>query len=131
MYISKAQRNIKHVIDMNNKSMQDIKHKWERDKQSQTRENYFKIRAHLLYVPAFNTMKDFHNKRSHKITRRCNTYNELSQELLDPQEQHTQAHLLVKAAPLTTSQYKGWNTCNHFSWSQKQVSQIRIPKGWI
>ena len=32
----------------------------ERDEQSQTRENYFEVRAHLLYVPAFNIMKDFH-----------------------------------------------------------------------
>ena len=32
----------------------------ERDEQSQTRENCFEIRAHLLYVPTFNSMKDFH-----------------------------------------------------------------------
>ena len=32
----------------------------ERDEKSQARENYFEVRAHLLYVPAFNTMKDFH-----------------------------------------------------------------------
>ena len=44
-----------------NISMQDInKSERERDEQSQTRENYFEIRAPLLYVPAFNTMKDFH-----------------------------------------------------------------------
>ena len=28
--------------------------------QSQTREICFKLRAHLLYIPAFNIMKDFH-----------------------------------------------------------------------
>jgi len=32
----------------------------ERDEQSQTQENCFEVRAHLLYVPAFNTVKDFH-----------------------------------------------------------------------
>ena len=56
---------IKHKLyqvykDEHNKNMQNIKHKWERDEQSQTRKIYFKIRAHLLYVPAFKTMKDFH-----------------------------------------------------------------------
>jgi len=84
---------------MENKSMQDIKHKWERDEQPQTSENYFEVRAHLLYVPAFNTMKDFHYNRSLKITQCRNTYNDLPQELLDSQvshlfsqEQHMQAH---------------------------------------
>ena len=51
---------IKYVIYMNNKSMHDIKHKWERNEQSQARENCFEIRAPLLYVPAFYTMKYFH-----------------------------------------------------------------------
>jgi len=61
IYINLAQRNIKHIRDMNNKNMQDIKHKWvERDEQSQTQENYFEVRVHLLYVPAFNSMKDFY-----------------------------------------------------------------------
>ena len=45
---------------MNNISMQDIKTEVrERDEQSQTRENYFEVQTHLLYIPAFNTMKDF------------------------------------------------------------------------
>ena len=60
LYINLEQGNIKQIRDMNNKHMQDIKHKWEIYKQSQTREICFKVRAHLLYVPAFNTMKDFH-----------------------------------------------------------------------
>ena len=70
---------------------------WEqvRDReQSQTRENYFEVRAHLLYVPAFNTIKNFNYNRSHRITRRRNTYKEFPLELLDslvpllfPQEQ--------------------------------------------
>ena len=59
-YISiEAQGNIKHVKDTNNNSMQDINTN-ESELQSQTWENYFEVRAHLLYVPAFNTMKDFH-----------------------------------------------------------------------
>jgi len=57
--------NVKHKIyqaykDEHNKNMQDVKHKCERDKQSQTREICFEVRAHLLYIFAFNTMKDFH-----------------------------------------------------------------------
>ena len=56
-------RNIKQVKYINNKQMQDIKtceREREKDEQSQTREICFEIRAHLLYVLVFNTMKDFH-----------------------------------------------------------------------
>ena len=57
IYIYEAQGNIKHVKDINNNSMQDIKtqseRERERDKQSQTFEICF-------YVPAFNIMNDFH-----------------------------------------------------------------------
>ena len=42
--------------------MQDIKTQVREREQAQTWENYFEIRAPLLYVPAFNTMKDFHYK---------------------------------------------------------------------
>ena len=42
--------------------MQDI-NKWEIEReQSQTWEICFEARAHLLYIPAFKTMKDFHYK---------------------------------------------------------------------
>ena len=58
-YIQLSTKYIKHIRDTNNKHKQDIKHKWERDEQWQTQENYFEIWAPLLYVPAFNTMKDF------------------------------------------------------------------------
>ena len=64
----------------------------------------FRGSSHLLYVPAFTTMKDFHYKWSHKITRCHNTYNELPQKLLDPQvshlfsqEQHARTRKLVEA----------------------------------
>jgi len=61
IYINLAQGNFKHVKDTNYNSMQDINtSEREKDEQSQTRENCFEIRAHLLYVPAFNTIKDFH-----------------------------------------------------------------------
>jgi len=61
IFINLAQENIKHVKDTNNNSIQDINtNERERDEQSQTQENYFKVRAHFLYVPTFNTMKDFH-----------------------------------------------------------------------
>ena len=54
-------RNIKQVKVTNNKHMQDVKPSVrEREKQSQTRRICFEVRAHLLYVSAFNTMKDFH-----------------------------------------------------------------------
>ena len=47
--------------EINNISMPNINtSESERDEQSQTRENYFEVRAPLLYVPAFNIMKDFH-----------------------------------------------------------------------
>ena len=95
------------------------KHKWERDEQSQTRENCFEVRAPLLYVPAFNTMKDFHENRSRKITQCRNTYNEFTLELLDPQvpnlflqEQHTQAHKLAEVATLHRAPTKTRNKTN-------------------
>ena len=54
-------RNIKQVKYINNKHMQDIKiSERERDEQSQTWEICFEVRVHLLYVPVFNTKKDFH-----------------------------------------------------------------------
>ena len=48
---------IKQVMNMNNKSMEDINTS-ERE-QSQAREICL-VRTPLLYVSAFNTMKDFH-----------------------------------------------------------------------
>ena len=50
--------------DESNISMQDIKtsERQREREQSQTREICFEVRAPLLYVPAFNTMKDFHYK---------------------------------------------------------------------
>jgi len=81
----------------------------ERDEQSQTQENCFEVRAHLLYVLAFNTMKDFHYNQSRKIIWCHNTYNEVPQKLLDPQvphlsqqEQHTRTHKLADVAISTT-----------------------------
>ena len=43
----------------------------------------FEVRAPLLYIPAFNTMKDFRYKWSHRITRCRNTYKVFTLELLD------------------------------------------------
>ena len=46
--------------DKDNMHKQDI-NKWETEReQSQTREICFEVRAPLLYVLAFNIMKDFH-----------------------------------------------------------------------
>ena len=54
-------KNLKHIRMLIIKACKIYKHKCvrERDEQSQTQENCFELRAHLLYVPAFNTMKDF------------------------------------------------------------------------
>ena len=109
--------NIKHVIvstkiinmqDINRSELREmINHKHER----------FRGLSHLLYVPAFTAMKDFHYNRSCKITRYCNTYNGLPQELLDPQvphlfpqEQHTRTCKLVEDATSTTPPNKNLNT---------------------
>ena len=60
IYINRVQIYLAYK-EINNISMQDIKIQVrEKDEQSQTQENYFVVRAHLLYVPAFNTMKNFH-----------------------------------------------------------------------
>ena len=72
---------IKHIRDMSNKHKQDIKTNERQREQSQTPEICFEVRAPLLYVPAFNTMKDFHYKRSHRITWCRNTYNDFTLEL--------------------------------------------------
>ena len=96
--------------DESNISMQDINTR-EREierEQSQTLEICFEVRAPLLYVPAFNTMKDFHENRSHQTTRYRNTYKEFTLELLDslvpllaPVRTNTpQARKLAEAAPL-------------------------------
>ena len=63
----------------------------------------------MFYVPAFNTMKDFHyNDPARSLG--ANTYNELPQELLEPQvphlfpqEQHTRTRKLAEATTSTTS----------------------------
>jgi len=86
--------------DKNNMNMQDINTSELRERWAiANTEELFRGSSHLLYVPAFTAMKNFHYKRSRKITWCRNTYNELPQELLDsqilhlfPQEQHKQAH---------------------------------------
>ena len=107
----------------------------ERDEQSQILENYFEVRVYLLYVPAFNTMKNFHYNQSCKITRCHNTYNELPQELLDPQithlfpqEQHTHAHLPAEATRLQFPNQRG-GTLMITSLDHKNNSQQMIPRG--
>ena len=87
------------------------KHKCERE-QSQTREICFEVRAPLLYVPAINTMKDFHQNRSHWITRCCNTYNEFTFELTSPSLVPTRTtHASILACRGCTS----YNSSNHTS----------------
>ena len=75
----------------------------ERNEQSQIRENYFDVRAHLLYVPTFNTMKDFH-------------YN-------DP------AKLLGATTPTTSSLKNSWTrkslTCSRKNSTRKHTSLPR------
>ena len=55
-----------------------------------------------------------------------NTYNELPQELLDPQVTHLfrknntrEPASSPRPQPLQLLEYKWWNTCDLFSWSQK------------
>ena len=74
--------------------MQDINRQVRDREQSQTRDICFEVRAHLLYVPDFNTWRISTINRSRRITRCCNTYKEFPLELLDslvpllfPQEQ--------------------------------------------
>ena len=69
--------------DIGSVSMQDINTSERQREQSQTREICFEVRAPLLYIPTFNTMKDFNQNRSHRITRCRNTYKECTLELLD------------------------------------------------
>ena len=58
-----------------NKGMQDINKRQREREQSQTQGICFEVRAHLLYIPAFDTTKDFYYARSQWITPRCrNTY---------------------------------------------------------
>jgi len=48
---------------------------------------------------------------------------------LFPQEQHTRTCKLADAATSTTPQYNRWNTCDHFSWPQKQTLTNKNPRG--
>ena len=73
----------------------------------------FRGSSHLFYVPAFTVIKNFHYNKSRKITRCRNTYNELPQELLNPQvphlfpqEQHATRKLVEAATSTTPPKYK-------------------------
>ena len=93
--------------------MQDINKKEIEREQSQTREICFEVRAHLLYVPAFNTMKDFHYKPippDHSVSQHLQ--GEFTLELLGLSSPFTcsrkntpQAHKLAEAAPQTKSSH--------------------------
>ena len=113
------------------KTCKIYKHKWERDKKSQIQEICFEIRAHLLYIPAFNIMKDFHYNQSWKITQYRNTYNELPHELLDsqvphlfPQEQYTRTRKLTEAATSTMRSLKNSTQRERASSSRPQPLQL-------
>ena len=48
---------IKHVNESTINSMQDIKERKRESEQSQTQGICFEVRAHLLYIPAFDTRR--------------------------------------------------------------------------
>ena len=131
---------IKHIEIWTIKSTQDIKHKWvEREMSNRKHERIISRFEPLALRSSLHRNEGFPLKMIPQDHLCHNTYNEPLLKLLDsqvshlfPQEQHTRTHKLVETQPLQLLKYKGWNTCDHFSFSQKQtLSHTRIPGGYI
>ena len=125
-------------------NMQDITRDKERERIAIANTRVcFEVRAHLLYIPAFDTRRISTMQDPQRISPRClNTY-----KPSDSQVPYTpQAHRLVEAAPRTTSSHPNSTTNNehtcpfpqrtrknlfddHNTWSPKEYSHYNTPIG--
>ena len=94
--------------------------KWERDKQSQTRKICFEVRTTCSMFPLSPLWKMF-TIIARKITQCHNTYNELPQELLEPQiphlflqEQYTTRTCKFAEAATSNSSIQSKTLSDHF-----------------